>query len=116
MTTLLNLSDAAALFADPPATVPASKRAPSKNVRVRLQRAAKRGMVAPILVRDETGDRVVDGATFPAHLRRFYGVTNLDRTMRVRPHRNAQGIRGGQRGNGALHDGRVHGLTPTGKV
>lgn len=88
-----------------------------RNTKRRLAYAeTQRGMVKPIVIRDETGERIVDAATLPAHLRRYYGVTTVARKRRARPHRNPQGIKGGQRGNGALHDGKVHGLTPTGKV
>lgn len=113
----LKLEDAAALFETLPTVPRKDDRKPlDRNRKRRLANAAKRGMTAPILVRDVNGERVVDGDNYPAHLRRYYGVTTKGGAMRARPHRNAQGIKGGQRGNGALHDGRVHGLTPTGKV
>lgn len=88
-----------------------------RNTRRRLAYAeTQRGMAKPIVLKDEHGERIVDAATLPAHLRRYYGATTVARTRRARPHRNMQGIKGGMRGNGALHDGKVHGLTPTGKV
>lgn len=114
----VSLVDAAELFDTLP-TVPrkVDTLALDRNTLRRLAYAeGKRGMARPIVVRDENGERIVDAATLPAHRRRYYGVTTVARTKRARPHRNAQGIKGGQRGNGALHDGKVHGLTPTGKV
>jgi hypothetical protein len=117
MTSLVALADAAALFETPPdAPRKAEPKAVDRNRKRRLANGRKRGMVAPIIVRNVDGEQVVDGATYPAHLRRYFGVTTKGGTMRARPHRNPQGVKGGQRGNGALHDGKVHGLTPTGKV
>ncbi len=115
---LVNLTDAAKLFEawQAPENVD-SKRVPDRNRKRRLQRALQRGMDRPILVTDSIhGERVVDAATTARHLQRYYGVTTQAGLRRARPHRNPQGIKGGQRGNGARHDGRVHGLTPTGKV
>jgi len=116
--TLVNLTDAADLFASwAPTDSIDPRRIPDRNRRRRLQRALNRGQQRPILLTDAVrGERIVDAATTPIHVQRYYGVTTQAGLLRARPHRNPQGIKGGQRGNGAAHDGRVHGLTPTGKV
>jgi len=112
MTNLIKLTDAGALFASAPVRNSTDDRRPlTISERNRLNANARR-MVAPILVRDVNGTRAVDATQYPAHLRRYYGVTTVARQARKRPHRNVQGIKGGQRGNGAVADGRVHGLAP----
>lgn len=106
------LTEAAALFEQPLVVAPTDvRRKLSPSERGKLRRARTK-MVAPILVRDVNGVRAADAATLPAHLRRYYGVTTVSGQARKRPHRNVQGIKGGQRGNGAVYDGTFHGLTP----
>lgn len=94
---------------DPPPSD--SRRRLTRNEQARLNRA-HRWTDAPLLVKTETGVTVRDGHSMPAHLRRYYAQTTMSGQARKRPHRGPQGIRGGQRGNGAAADGRVHGLAP----